>query len=296
MTASHGKPTGLLARSSARRRAVALAAVVGVTASCGGGSATTVAPADIGHVHDLVVEGDDLLVATHRGLLRLADGRYRAVGAEVHDLMAMAAMPDGDLVASGHPDMRLEKYRIDGAPPFLGLVRSADGGENWAIVDLLGEADFHALAITDDGIIGADSSGTVWRFGADGTGRPVGSVPFDANDLAGSPDDPAVIVATSWDGELASSDDAGRTWEIRADAPALIEIEWTAAGITGATASGELFTAAVPSGPFESAGDAPEDIESLLVRDAGTWVATHGGQIHRRAADGTWAPLVRFDD
>ena len=297
MATSRAKRVGPLVRAAAARRAVAVSSVIGLAASCGGSATATVSPSDIGHVHDLVVEGggNTLLVATHRGLLRLSDGQYQAVGDEIHDLMAMAEMPGGDLVASGHPDLRLEQYRVDGAPSFLGLVRSADRGETWDVVDLLGEADFHALVAIGDGVIGADSSGTVWRFDADGDGRPVGALPFDANDLAVSIDDPAELVATSWDGEMAFSDDAGQTWQIRADAPAIIELEWLAAGITGATATGELFTAPASAGPFEPAGDAPLDVQSLLVTDAGTWVATHGGQIHRREVDGTWTQLVRSD-
>jgi hypothetical protein len=272
------------------------AVVLGLTAGCGGETVATVAPEDIGHVHDLVVDDDGLLAATHRGLLRLTDGTYRAVGDEIHDLMAVATMPNGDLVASGHPDLRLEKYRVDGAPSFLGLARSADDGETWDVVGLLGEVDFHALVATEAGILGGDSTGTVWRFDSDGEGQPVGSIPFDINDLAISLDDPAVIVATSWDGELAISEDAGQTWELQPDAPAIVEIEWTVAGLTGASTTGELWAASDPSGPFEPAGEVPDDVESLLVNEAGIWVATHGGHIHRRDDDGSWVPLVGTDD
>lgn len=278
-------------------RLVALTVALSAGAvACGGGSDVSVAPNEIGHVHDMVVDGDTLLVVAHRGLHRLDDGSYRVVGDEAHDLMAMTEGPNGDLLAGGHPDRRLEQYQVDGAPSYLGLVRSADGGESWDVVGLLGEADFHALVAADDGIVGGDSTGTVWRFDADGDGQPVGSIPFAINDIAISPDDPGAIVAASYDGDVAVSDDAGQTWEVQPDAPAIIEIEWTAAGLTGATTAGELWTASDPTGPFEQVGETPEDVESLLVSDAGIWVATHGGQIHRRDADGSWEPLARTDD
>ena len=256
----------------------------------------TVRPSDIGHVHDMVVDGDTLLVATHRGLLRVEDGVYRLVGDQIHDLMSMTELDGEVLMASGHPDLRLEEYRVDGAPPFLGLITSSDGGTTWDAVGLLGEADFHALDVAGEVILGGDSTGTVWRLNPDGGGQPVGSIPFDINDLAISPDDPAVVVATSWEGEFALSEDAGRTWEMQNDAPPLFEIEWTAIGLTGASVSGELWRAPAPTGPFERAGEAPADVETLLVHDDGVWVANHGGQLHRRNEDGSWSSLIRTDD
>lgn len=266
------------------------------TVACGSASSSSVTPTDIGHIHDLVVDGDTLLVAAHRGLLRLDDGSYRFVGDEAHDLMAMTEESSGDLVAGGHPDRRLEQYQVDGARSYLGLVRSGDDGESWDIVGLLGETDFHALVVTDVGIVGGDSAGTVWQFDAAGNGQPVGTIPFDINDIAVSPDDPAAMVATSYDGDVAVSGDGGQTWAVRPGGPGILEIEWTAVGLTGLTAAGEVWTATDPVGPFEQGGRAPEGVESLLVNDAGMWVATHGGQIHRRDADGFWVPLVRTDD
>lgn len=276
--------------------AVALFALVAVGAACGGDAEVVVRPSDIGHVHDVVVDGDTLLVATHRGLLRVEDGVYQLVGDQIHDLMSMTELDGGALMASGHPDLRLEEYRVDGAPLFLGLITSSDGGTTWDAVGLLGEADFHALDVAGEVILGGDSTGTVWRLNPDGGGQPVGSIPFDINDLAISPDDPAVVVATSWEGEFALSEDAGQTWELQTDAPSLFEIEWTATGLTGASVSGELWSAPTPTGPFERSGEAPADVETLLVHDDGVWVANHGGQLHRRDEDGSWSPLIRTDD
>jgi hypothetical protein len=290
-------------RRSRQKRSIRLRQIVSasiaaasVLVACGGGGDRGVTPADIGHVHDLVVDGDTLLVATHRGLFRLDDGSFRAVGDEAHDLMAMTMLPDGDLVASGHPDLRLAEYKVEGAPPYLGLARSSSGGESWVVVDLLGEADFHALASAEGGIIGADSTGRVWRFDAEGAGQPVGSIAFDVNDLAISPDDDSRLVATSYEGELAASGDAGQTWELNPSAPSITEIEWTDDGLTGASTTGQLWAADDLSAEFEMVGESPLDVETLFVDGAVTLVATRGGQIHRLDDDGSWTLLLRPDD
>ena len=296
MTPTISDAVGSRSLRAAGRRLTVAAALVGLSAACTGATGAIVAPTDIGHVHDLVVEGNTIMVATHRGLLGLTDGSYRTVGDEIHDLMAVTRGPSGDLLASGHPDMRLEKYRVDGAPSILGLASSSDDGGSWHILGWLGEADFHALVATANGFVGGDSTGSIWQFNTDGDGQAVGSIPFDINDLAVAPDDSDVIVAASYDGELAVSDDAGQTWELQLDSPPILEIEWTTDGLIGATTSGQLWTASEATGPFEPAGEAPAEVETLLVSDSGTWVATHGGQIHRRDADGSWTPLVRIDD
>ena len=295
-------PRNLEPRFSLRRLggwswAVALVPLAAVSTACGGDDGEVVVRAsDIGHVHDLVGDGDTLLVATHRGLLRVEASTYRLVGEQIHDLMSMAELDGGTLVASGHPDLRLEEYRVDGAPPFLGLITSTDGGDSWDAGGLLGRADFHAIDVEDGTMLGADSTGTVWRLSRNGGGQPIGSIPFDVNDLAISPDDPDVVVATSWDSELAMSEDAGQTWELLAEAPPIFEIEWATTGLIGAADSGELWTAPGPTGPFERSGNAPVGVETLLVHEDGVWIANDGGQLHRQDEDGSWSPLIRADD
>lgn len=279
-----------------RRSLVAVVATAALVAGCGGDSDDAVPPSEIGHVHDLVPDNDGLLVATHRGLLRLDDGSYHRVGDEVHDLMAMDRGPSGEIVASGHPDLRLERYRVDGEPSVLGLVRSSDEGETWEIAGLLGEVDFHAFAPFEGGFLAGDSTGSIWRFDGGDDGQPVSSIPFDINDLAVSPDEAAVVVATSYDGGFAVSDDAAQTWELQDAVAPITEIEWTDEGLLGATADGELWAAPSPAGPFARAGVVPGEVETLLVHDDAVWAATRGGQVYRRQGDDAWTPLVSTDN
>lgn len=229
-------------------------------------------------------------------LLRVVDDGYRVVGGQIHDLMSMTKLDGGALIASGHPDLRLEEYRVEGAPPFLGLITSSDGGTTWEAIGLRGEADFHALDVAGEIILGGDSAGAIWRLDPTGGGKPVGALPFDINDLAISPDDPVVVVATSWEFEFGLSEDAGQTWELQPDAPPAFEIEWSATGPTGASASGELWSAPAPTGQFERSGEAPGGVQTLLVQDGSVWAANDGGQLHQRTGDGSWSPLVGIDD
>ncbi|MCA1704355.1 MAG: hypothetical protein LC808_14275, partial [Actinobacteria bacterium] len=95
------------------------------------------------HVHGLGINPVDgsLLIATHTGLFRAAKGRQRAtrVANRFQDTMGFTVVGPNEFLGSGHPDPR-EKL-----PPFLGLIRSNDGGRRWRPISLLGERDFHVL-------------------------------------------------------------------------------------------------------------------------------------------------------
>lgn len=157
--------------------AVALILLAGAGGACGGDAEVVVRPSDIGHVHDVVVDGDAVLVATHRGSAARR-ARWASGGrGQIHDLMSMTQLDGGGLIASGHPDLWLEEHRVEGAPPFLGLITSSEGGTTWEAIGLRGEADFHALDVAGEIILGGDSAGAIWRLdppaGAAGRRSPV---------------------------------------------------------------------------------------------------------------------------
>lgn len=244
-------------------------------------------PGDLGHIHDLVIDQDgSLLVASHSGLYRIESiDRAILVGSEQHDLMSMAA--DGsDLLASGHPDLRLEKYRVVDHPPHLGLARSSDGGQTWTVeADLLGKHDFHALAPTDVGVYAADTEGVIMLRSPDGKWGNLGALA--TRDLAANPLDPIQLIATDEDGAAWASGDGAITWNPLPNAPAVIEIEWTANDqIIAASEDGTLWQTTAPNDDWSEVTTGPSDVETLHIEDDQWWVTVHGGVIHTSTDDG----------
>ncbi|MFV1990370.1 MAG: WD40/YVTN/BNR-like repeat-containing protein, partial [Acidimicrobiales bacterium] len=202
---------------------------------------------------------------------------------------------DGSLLASGHPDLRLDEYPVEDRPPFLGLARSSDGGETWEVLDLLGEADFHALAIVDDGLFAADgSSGRIWYLDAQREWSQLGEI--NARDLAVGPGDPSQQLAPDFDDLVWISTDGAATWTQAEGAPALVEIEWTAQDtILGIDALGSIWSADQPQGPWSEIALGPVDVETFFIDSSETWwVAVKGGTISRSDDDGsTWTEIYQ---
>lgn len=269
-------------------------ALVFVAASCGSDSAEIVAePGALGHIHDLVRTDDDtLLVASHSGLYRIESiDRAVLVGTEQHDLMSMSADSDG-LLASGHPDLRLEKYYVEDHPPHLGLARSVDLGQNWTVeADLLGMRDFHALVPTVDGVFAADAQGAVMLRQPDGVWVELGELV--ARDLVVKPSDTSIIVGTDSDGQVWQSEDGGRIWSLVDGAPELIEIEWPNNDrLVGAQEDGTVWIASTPTGPWASVVTGLEEIETLHIDNDQWWLTEHGGTIHTSTDEGqTWTAV-----
>jgi hypothetical protein len=263
-----------------------------IAAACSSGTATVVAGAGaLGHIHDLVLTEDGrLLAASHTGLYRIEDtDRAVLVGTEQHDLMAMTTDSDDALLAGGHPDLRLEQYAVEGRLPFLGLARSTDGGETWAVGALLGITDFHALIPFAGELYGADVSGSIWRRDAAGEWSQLGEV--DARDLAINPLDADQQVAASFDAVVWSSSDGAVSWSVVEGAPALIEVEWASQGsLLGVDEAGTIYAAEQPAGPWTSVAAGLDGAETFYVDQAGRWWLTvHGAGISRSDDNGaTW--------
>lgn len=252
-------------------------------------------PGELGHIHDLIIDEDGgLLVASHSGLYRIESIEQAVlVGSEEHDLMSIAA-DDSGILASGHPDLRLEKYQVHDHPPHLGLARSDDGGQTWTVeADLLGKHDFHALLPTDLGVYAADTAGLIMLKRPSGEWEDLGALA--ARDLAANPRDAGQLIATDEDGSVWASRDGAITWDLLPDAPAVIEIEWTAEDrLIAASEDGMLWQADAAISNWSMIAAGPADVETLHIEDGQWWVTVHGGAIHTSTDDGgSWIAVYR---
>lgn len=167
---------------------------------------------EISHVHGLVVDADGFVRAgTHDGVRVISsEGGVTAVGPQ-DDLMGMTGLPGTmRLFSSGHPGPSSP------LPNPVGLIRSDDGGETWESVSLAGEVDFHALAATEELIVGFDGitgivtsvdGGTTWEQGAPMAAASLATVGME-------------VWATTPDGVMHSTDQ-GATFEALDAAPLL---------------------------------------------------------------------------
>ena len=232
-----------------RSRLAALATVLGVivvTACVDSDDSTAPSGAsqadsnEVVHVHDLLVGsgGSPVFLATHTGLYALRDGELLAASDRFDDLMAAAIEPNGTLIASGHPDLSTDDLRVEGKPPLLGLVAS-DDGSTWKPRSLLGDADFHAFAISGGRLYGADSTSARVQVSDDG-GRTWEARPGEAQlvDLAINSTAADQMVGVDLDRGLVVSTDRADSWESVRNAPELIDLEWTTTALVGIDAEG----------------------------------------------------------
>lgn len=293
----------ILIRRTPHLAVIALAALV---AGCGGAdeasgpapeaSATDVVVEDPGpvHVHGLGINPADgaLFVATHTGLFRAAPGEKTAtrVGDLYQDTMGFTVVGPDRFLGSGHPDLRT------GQSPYLGLVASTDAGRSWNEVSLGGDADFHVLEASGELVVGfgsdfesrqpqllrSEDGGAAWT-----KLRP----PAPLLDLAISPDDPDVWLASAQDGIWATGD-AAETWERRAGSPGLLG--WGDAGLFWVGGDGAVRTSDDGGRTWTAAGDIGGRPAAFEAAGGALYAALHSGVI-KMSRDGgtTWTVRSR---
>lgn len=287
-----------------RRRALLSAGLVAATslvltgcasapsgASGTAGSATSSTPsdqtddahdeADISHIHGLGrdPQSGQVVIATHEGLYRLQDGRWRG-GGQVVDLMGFAIAPDGVYLGSGHPGPGVD------LPEPGGLLESRDGGRTWSSVSRGGESDFHTLTAGAGFVMGFD--GTL-RISTDRTTWREAAIDAEPHNIAASPGTGTVLATT--ERGLLSSADQGATWT-RLDPPQLlVVVAWADdRTIVGAGVDGRLHTSTDAGQTWTSGGATigrisaiaasrtPDGaVETLLVIDTTVLRTTDGG-------------------
>jgi hypothetical protein len=296
---------GSPARRHRTRRAITVIAATTLTvAACGDDAAPSAERASGGpagehpgmvHVHGLGIDpaDDSVYVATHHGLFRLSDTGPELVGTDTHDLMGFTVAGPGHFYASGHPTLDDDAFRRPDHPPLLGLIETTDAGETWRPLSLLGEADFHALTV---------SHGTIWGHDAT-TGRLLASTDgrtwehrAQLDDvvlaLAVNPTDPQVLVTTTPDAHLLSTD-GGRTWTPAEPALAFASWDTITEILWGIDSSGTLWTSP-DAQHWEPQATTVDGHPEALVASAGSVVVATSAGIHQSTDGGTtWTTLDR---
>ncbi|WP_354670140.1 F510_1955 family glycosylhydrolase [Streptomyces sp. S.PNR 29] len=150
------------------------------------------------------------------------------MGDSKDDFMGFTVAGDKTFYASGHPTSGGNK----------GLIKSTDAGRTWKSLSLSGESDFHALDFAHGTVYGYDSTHGQVRTTTDGVSWKDGAR-LEALDIAVSPQDPSLVLATTADG-IARSTDGGKTFA-KGEEPVMAFLSWAAKGaLYGIDTSGGL--------------------------------------------------------
>ena len=286
--------------SSARSRFLPLSrrAGLGVTAvtaaalvlsGCGGssGGGRSDDSLSIAHVHGVGIDPSDgrLYVATHDGVLAVAqDGKARRVG-DTADYMGFTVIGPKTFLGSGHP------AQGSGDPSDRGLIRSTDGGRTWKTLSLGGSADFHAVKYAHHTVYGYDNTRGTLRVSTDRASATWDSrARIAALDFAISPKDANVVLATTEAG-VATSTDGGRTFGA-GSGKVMAYLSWPAAdALYGVDLTGGLHLSADGGASWRRIGTVPGGQPEALTAygDGRVLAATQNGVYDSRDSGKTFS-------
>ena len=240
-----------------------------------------------GHIHNLAYDGEDLLIGTHEGLWSQQPGSLpEQRSQDPFDVMGLTLAED-QWFASGHPGEGMD------APADLGLMASSDRGQTWKAVSLSGEVDFHRLSASGKAIVGmsahdgrllrSDDAGSRWTD----LGTP------GLFDLAISPLDTAVIVGTTEDGPVRSSD-SGVSFQPLAGAPLLALLAWTGSAIYGVDVDGGIHQSTDSGTSWSARGSLTG--QATAIAASGSKIAALVGDSIVESVDGGETFSARIDD
>ncbi|MBC9724997.1 F510_1955 family glycosylhydrolase [Streptomyces sp. TRM68367] len=244
------------------RRPVLAATAILLTATltaCANGSATSGseepsasgAAAAVSHIHGLGIDPADgrLYVATHEGVFAVEDdGAHKRVS-DTADYMGFTVAGPNTFLGSGHP------AEGSGDHANRGLIKSTDAGKTWKTLSLGGEADFHALEYAHNTIYGYDSTNGLLRVSKDGE-KWDNRAELAALDIAVSPNDPDVLLATTQNG-IAKSTDGGETFNAGTE-PVMAFLSWAKPNaLYGIDPAGGLHRSADGGITWKKAGNVP---------------------------------------
>ena len=242
------------------------------------------------HVHGLGVNPADgfVFAATHTGVFRISEaGRAERIAGRFQDTMGFTVIGPDHFLASGHPDLR------EGGPPLLGLIESTDAAETWDRRSLHGEADLHAIVAAHDQLYAADATGRRVLVSSDGGGSWEERSTAELAALAVDPEDPQHILGLTYESQLTTSPDGGRTWS-PLPSPPFVAVGWTRrAGLFGLASDGSLHTSTGGGTKWSESSALSRPGEALLVTDDALYAAAEGGFILVSSDSGrTWQSVV----
>jgi photosystem II stability/assembly factor-like uncharacterized protein len=238
------------------RPAVAAAVLAATLTACGGNAETPPeeSPASgvaVSHIHGLGIDPADgrLYVATHEGVIAVEDDGATKRVSDTADYMGFTVKGPSTFLGSGHPAPG------GGDHANRGLIESTDSGKTWKILSLGGEADFHALEYAHNTVYGYDSTNGLLRVSKDGKTWD-DRAELTALDIAVSPDDPDLVLATTQAG-VAKSTDGGETFGPGAE-PVMAYLSWAEPGaLFGIDPTGALHRSADSGKTWKKAGSVP---------------------------------------
>ncbi len=246
-------------------------------------------PEGLSHIHALVTNPADesLLAATHEGVFRIEDGSATRVGKGRQDTMGFAARGPDSFYASGHPAPDA------GGQPRLGLIGSSDGAKTWTEVSLGGEADFHALAPTEDGVYGVNSLTSRLMHSVDGS-TWTDLIGGNFYDIATDPKDLKKLLLTTPDG-LQTYERGGEPQTVPKTAGIAL-IEWTTDGtIVGLKVDGRVVTSTDGGHRWTASGKVAQgDVQALGANGDAIQVATTTGIFTSTDSGKTWKRILEI--
>lgn len=237
------------------------------------------------HIHNVAYDGAMLLIGTHEGLWAQQPGQEPAqVSRDSFDVMGLT-LADDRWLASGHPGPGMD------APADLGLLESIDQGRTWEEVSLGGRVDFHRLVTSGTVVVGVNAhDGRLLRSEDGGkTWADLGTPGL--YDVVISPTDPALLVGTTPDGPVRSTD-GGATFTPAPGAPLLALLAWTGDVLYSIDVDGAVHASTDDGATWESRGAVSEQPAALAAVDDRVAALVGNGIVESSDGGVTFSPRI----
>ncbi len=239
---------------------IAAVMVIGILLITAARSRASVAFPDI-HGMSFTGDGEQLRIATHTGIAVYQDGNWSKPDLPINDYMGYSGTEDG-FFSSGHPGAGSRLVNP------IGLVRSQDNGANVAIVNFLGETDFHVMgasyygdtvyvlnptpnSLLSTGLHYSLDGGETWQQSA-ASGLPAAPI-----QIAVHPSEPGVIALATQSG-LFLSNDFGATFTQVGDAAIVTSVAFDTDGERLLFGFNRLFSYALSDGQIVAVPTTPD--------------------------------------